>query len=435
MNTIVEILATFSDVAYMVWFIPAFLHLSLRRDIKLFVYVIPALLLTFEYLADYFLPGFDFLYLIGVLIISSAFAIFISAKRKSTFRALFANCIYIIVQMFSSSLVYVCLSLVVNDIDSVMQGSNGIPRTIYLIVCFAARFIIYKLILTIFSYNDPLDRKNGVIVSIYTFVTVIALGFLMKLAVDNETIDDVHILSLLLSIIIATIISYFMVYQVQSSQRREYEYRLIADRALFAQKTANDASVIWDNIRKVRHDLKNHLSVVSAKISSKDYDGCSDYINNLIETVQNFGNIIKTDNAVIDYIINSKLSSRKDGIKTVVSGYVGNYSDIDDIDLACILGNIIDNAIEAEMTVTESARRIELHFLTQNQNRVIVCKNTIEESVMKSNPELKSTKGDSQMHGFGHKIVEETVEKYYGFVNYFEKDDMFCVQIVLPHTN
>ena len=51
-NRIFEALATFSDVAYMVWFIPAFLHVSRLRDIKPYIYAVPALMLAFEYSAD-----------------------------------------------------------------------------------------------------------------------------------------------------------------------------------------------------------------------------------------------------------------------------------------------------------------------------------------------------------------------------------------------
>ena len=430
-NRIFEALATFSDVAYMVWFIPAFLHVSRLRDIKPYIYAVPALMLAFEYSADLLLPGFDLLYLAGSIAFITIFAVMINMGRKSKFRALLAACIFTVVQMFSSSLVYAGLSFAVGDMDTVMQGESGIPRIIYLIVCFASRFVIYKLILSVFSYNDPLNRKNGVTVSLYTFITVIALGFLMKLAVENESVNDVDILALLLSVVAATLVSYFMVYQVQVSQRREYEYKLLAERASFAQASANDARFIWDNIRKVRHDLKNHLSVVSAKLNSGDPDGCNEYINTLTETVNSFGNIISTNNSVIDYLINSKLS-RQDKIKITVSGYVGDYSDIDDADLACILGNVIDNAVEAEQKIDEENRRIELHFLSRKQTRIIVCKNTISESVLKSNPKLRTTKGDAGGHGLGHKIVRETAEKYYGFVNYSEEDGMFCVQILLP---
>ena len=50
-NKIFEALATFSDVVYMVWFIPAFLHISRLRDIKTYIYAVPALMLAFEYSA------------------------------------------------------------------------------------------------------------------------------------------------------------------------------------------------------------------------------------------------------------------------------------------------------------------------------------------------------------------------------------------------
>lgn len=428
---IAEILATFTDIVFLVWFIPSFLHMSKKDDIKPLVYIIPVSMLAFEYLADYFFPGFDFIYLIGVVTFTVLFAIVINVGRKSKFRALLASCIYIVTQMFSSSLVYAVLSFVIDDIDSVMQGEASVPRVIYLSVCLAARVIIYKVILTIFSYNDPLDRKNGLFISFYTLASSVALGILMRFAVAHERENEVEILLLLVAIIILTVISYFMIYQVQVSQRREYEYKLIAERASYAKESANEASIIWENIRKVRHELKNHLSIVSAKLRTGDVKGCAEYVDHLTETVEHFGNIVKTDNAVIDYLINSKLP-RQDKIKVIVSGYVGDYTDIDDTDLACILGNIIDNAVEAESNIEESKRRIELHFLNQNHNRIIICKNTINHSVLKTNPKLQTTKNDTAMHGLGHRIVQETAEKYYGFVNYSESDDMFCVQIILP---
>lgn len=206
----------------------------------------------------------------------------------------------------------------------------------------------------------------------------------MKLAVENESVNDVDILLASFRCCRDTGLVFHGV-SGSGIAAAGIEYKLLAERASFAQTSADDARFIWDNIRKVRHDLKNHLSVVSAKLNSGDTDGCNEYINTLTETVNSFGNIISTNNSVIDYLINSKLS-RQDKIKITVSGYVGDYSDIDDADLACILGNVIDNAVEAEQKIDEENRRIELHFLSRNQTRIIVCKNTISESVLKSNP-------------------------------------------------
>ena len=63
---------------------------------------------------------------------------------------------------------------------------------------------------------------------------------------------------------------------------------------------------------------------------------------------------------------------------------------------------------------------------------MILFKNTIGRSVLKSNPDLKSTKKDGSSHGYGHKIVEKIVKDHRGMIDYFEEGDMFGVQIILP---
>ena len=94
---------------------------------------------------------------------------------------------------------------------------------------------------------------------------------------------------------------------------------------------------------------------------------------------------------------------------------------------------VIFSLIGVGIVVYIGEKRIELHFLQKNSSRVIVCKNTISESVLKNNKELKSTKHSSEFHGLGHQIVESTVQKYNGLVNYYEDEDgMFGVQIVIP---
>jgi sensor histidine kinase regulating citrate/malate metabolism len=141
------------------------------------------------------------------------------------------------------------------------------------------------------------------------------------------------------------------------------------------------------------------------------------------------GNLVCSDNRVLDYLINSKLCSLEN-TQVVISGSVGDLSDIADTDLACLMGNILDNAIDAINSVPE--KRIELLFSLQNMNRIIICKNTIVKSVLATNPQLNSTKRASKNHGYGMKIISEIVEKHHGMIDYFEEFDMFGIQIILP---
>ena len=142
------------------------------------------------------------------------------------------------------------------------------------------------------------------------------------------------------------------------------------------------------------------------------------------------GDLIRSGNTVIDYLINSKLSNLE-GVQVLIAGYVGNFKDVKDSDMVCILSNILDNAVEAVKNVSGS-KRIELYFSKIKQNRLILCKNSVDGPVLDKNKELTSTKKDKLLHGFGHQIIESTVDKYGGFVGYFDENGMFGVQVSIP---
>ena len=94
------------------------------------------------------------------------------------------------------------------------------------------------------------------------------------------------------------------------------------------------------------------------------------------------------------------------------------------------MGNILDNAIEAVKDLP--IKRIDLLFSMQNANRIIICRNTIEKSVLQNNHSLASTKSEPDQHGMGHLIINRIVNDYNGIVDYFEEDGMFGVEIILP---
>ena len=75
---------------------------------------------------------------------------------------------------------------------------------------------------------------------------------------------------------------------------------------------------------------------------------------------------------------------------------------------------------------------MEFLFAKEEENQIMIFKNSISSSVLTNNHELKSTKKDKESHGIGHVIVEEIVNKLGGIINYSEADDMFSVQIVFP---
>ena len=426
-NMMIEIAATVIDVVFMIWFISRFHNISVfRKPLSL---IWGALFLVYQLLIDQLLHGFELITALGVIIVSVGYSL--TLQRKKYLWSIFAGMLYVIVAMLSISLVYSVFSIFIKNIDVAIYGTKSFLRIIYLLVCKLIQFGFYQLLLQIFKKEKTLAVSNGVFSFAFTFATAVGLGFLMKLAIEYPT-SEIEIITFVLAFILVllNLILFVMINQVQSLLKSKYDLMLLQDRMRFEKSRMEEASAIWANIRQVKHDLKNHFAVMSGHLKEGNFDSCQAYVSKLYSTVETMGCLIQSGNSVIDYLINSKLACLE-GVTVLVSGYVGNYSDIDDVDLACILGNILDNAIEAQEKLV-SEKRIELLFLYRKSSRIIICKNTIDKSVLQNNKEMKSTKDSPELHGIGHQIVETTVGKYNGLIDYFEDSGMFGVQIVIP---
>ena len=422
-----ELCTSLFDSVLYIYFILRYNGVSFRTS-KL---TIPAILLLFgvTVLGDHLLPGFSTLISITLFLIATSFSLWVSKKNK--LRAIIASCIYEISFILLSSLLYMAMSMFLNDFDQLMQGSSGLGRYIYVLLHKIALFTTLHLVLRIFRAENLKNIWNGVLAFVFSLTTMLGLWATMYMvATPDGDVFKTQILIIVLSFILVNVLLYILLHQIQRLEKTKYELKLLEEKMSFEETRYNDASAIWNNVRKVQHDMKQHLIVMAGFLEQEEPKKCQEYIDSLLPEVDQIGKLVRSNNAVLDYLINSKLCALKD-TRIVISGSIGDLSDIRDIDLACLIGNILDNAIEALSNVSE--KRIELLFSVQNDNRVIICKNTINESVLKNNRELKSTKASGHSHGWGHQIVAKIVSDYHGMVDYFEEFGMFGVQIILPN--
>ncbi len=431
LNMLIEFGISLFDAVLCVYFISKFNDVSLSpRYNKL---SIPAVLVIFGFsiINDLFLAGFNLLGTFIFLVLYILYAI--SVVDKKYIKALVSACIFEVVFVLLSSLLYLIITFIINDYDQISQGANGIFRYTYVIIHKIALFVVLKIILMVFSADSSVETKHGIIAFLFSFATILGLGATMYIAsvVDAERIQ-LQTIILTVAFTFSNVALYVLIYQMQKYQRSKYELRLLQEKIAFEEARHSDATAIWSNIRKVQHDMKQHITIISGFIDDNKIDSCKEYLNELLPKAGNIGNLITSDNKVLDYLINSKLAPLTD-TKIVISGSIGDLSDIKEFDLVCLMGNILDNAIEAlEKIESPFDKRIELLFVRQNSNRIIICKNTIECSVLSTNKELKTTKKSKDAHGYGTKIIAKIVSDYHGIVDYFEEFNMFGVQVILP---
>lgn len=430
-NTLIELIVSLFDSIICIYFLTKFNKISFKRT-QLYV-PISAVLILFLYslINDFYLSGFNTIGTIIFLILYIIYSLVISNIYKTNYiRAILSAFMFEIVFVLLSSFLYVIISMYINDFNQLMQGAQNNIRYIYIIMHKISLFSILKLLLYFFKADHALDLANGALSFFFSLTTIFGLGATMQIvSMVDVDIFVTQVLLITISFIIINIIFYILIGQIQKLLKHRYELKLLEEKLEFEKARHNDSVLIWTNIRKVQHDIKQHLTIISGLLEENEIEDCKEYLHMLLPNVDRLGKIIKSDNKILDYLINSKLSNLKD-TKVIISGSIGDLSDIEEFDLACLFGNILDNAIEALNQVDE--KQIELLFMRQNSNRIIICKNTINGSVLSNNKELKSTKKSGDHHGYGTKIVSRIVADYNGCVDYYEEFNMFCVQIILP---
>lgn len=180
-------------------------------------------------------------------------------------------------------------------------------------------------------------------------------------------------------------------------------------------------------IRRFRHDYNNHMNCMKSLVQSGRYDELMDYINNISDAFPQSGFLYNTGNYIADAILTDKLeNARKNGTNISFKGIIS--PSINNTDLCIILGNILDNAVEACEKI-DGEKEISVFGGYQHGYFILIAKNPISCHVQTENGIPATTKPDAAYHGFGLQNVESVVKKYDGIMLSECSDDSFTIRL------
>jgi len=154
--------------------------------------------------------------------------------------------------------------------------------------------------------------------------------------------------------------------------------------------------------------------------------------------VQLYDTAVKTGNETLDVILTEKsLRAHAEGVtlSCVADGAALNF--IGDGDLYSLLGNAVDNALEAVMKIDEKEKRIISINVSRVEDFVTVCiRNSFDGNIKFDEQGMPLTsKADPNYHGYGIKSMKYIAEKYDGSLSFNVKDGMFKLNLLLPSNN
>ena len=105
---------------------------------------------------------------------------------------------------------------------------------------------------------------------------------------------------------------------------------------------------------------------------------------------------------------------------------------ITESEICVVLGNLLDNAIEAASMVKDEKRWIEIIIGQQNQMLFLKIRNNYLRELIIKKGEYQTTKQNKEAHGYGIKSIRYTIQKYGGAVNIKTENNWFEMKIIIP---
>lgn len=279
------------------------------------------------------------------------------------------------------------VALSIGNYKNIRQG-DIVPSTYWLCIVTIPIGTLYLLITVFMAYDLTL-------ISVFmSTVTVLVINFATFYLYDD----------------LSQILSYKTDKILMNQQNKYYE------RQFELMKTSLKAT------NSIKHDLKNHLTSLFTLAEEDKKEELLGYLSKAIEIVDTRQEYARTENVGIDSIINFKLQNViKDKIDVTVDLNVPKDLKIPSFDMTIILGNLLDNALNAVKKLDEN-KFINIKMKYTKGRLILKMDNSFNGIIIKKEGLITTSNKDEKNHGIGLENVKSTLEKYNGTLE-FEYDD------------
>ncbi len=323
---------------------------------------------------------------------------------------------------------------------SVMFGGNEWADAGARALSYLATYLVYKFYLKkkfrtfVNSYNLIYGWIGLTLVSLaFTILFLSIQYFPVVLALRTDV-------KLFTNVMICAIVTYGVTYialvaiftRIVEWQKAKSEMREAEMKTEYWKSQIEAQEVLINNTRKIKHDMRHHDTLLVEFLNNKQYDKALNYL-------QEHGAII--DSMTIkqyckNYTVNCLLSSyiqraEKAGIKVECHADIPDELNIDDLKLASLYANLIENAIEACERIKDETitKFINIHTAFENGTLRILIENSANNDVKFDGPFPISQKANPS--GIGTKNIYELAQQYGGLCDYSLANGIFTARLIL----
>lgn len=326
--------------------------------------------------------------------------------------------------------------------DILTVGTLRIPFTL-IYVSLLTLFIIGMLCLTTKTFY--LTRIEKII---FVFLASLTIGIEQALLIEQLYLTTTkgnyhtHFLTIIFFLCLFLFVT-LIIYVYNLGVTRKKNIQLVEDHALLQIEQNQYEQILTSvsELRTLKHDLHDHLEVLSNLIHNDDYKKASTYISEINNMLEQSHYALSSGNTAIDCIVTNKLNeARKYEIPVEYTLHLPSELPLNDVEICSLIGNLLNNAIEHCKNIEPSTKRcIQINMKPFNNMLSITISNSSDGIYKKNtNGQLLSRKEYNNSiltlpeHGIGLKRVKDITEKHHGFVQIKPEENLFTVTILIP---
>lgn len=289
--------------------------------------------------------------------------------------------------------------------------------------------ILFVFLLLFSIKRQSLRFWNGILTALsYLIITIFQW---LLCGTGRIAVEGWLLATLLWGSVLLELELFFTVESTLYFYKKGYEFRTEQFRSELMENSYGEIRDIYMDMRGWRHDYHNHMQVMKAKLSMGDIEGIGTYLDQLERELDRVDTLVKSGNLMTDAILNSKLTlARRNHIQVNCKAKLPEQLPLEDVDLCVILGNLLDNAIEACQKLEEDSRTLRLYMAVNKEQFYLSVQNSApEEPNFDARNYITGKRGN---HGLGMKRVKAAVDKYQGYLNLANEPGIFAAEVTMP---
>ena len=391
-------------------------------------FIPPAVFFVMIYIWTWFIG--DVTFRLPVVLIFTFFAYKIVTKESTVniIAGIMTQQIYLIA---ANALAETIFSRVLSEMTVIVDGRQFLKPQVYILY-----FLLQIAFMLFFYYfmkkhSGGIDKKSLLAISISFFIIEV-LAQTITIAFHEGKADwfnlNIELAMIVIAILFVILLVYIKnyLYLREQEQRNKIQIAQLQQQYIYYQDKLKDE----ERIRSIYHDMKNHLLVLEG---SQGTDETRKMAQELRLQIADYENYIHTGNDFLDIIIRDKADKSRE--KNIDFSAFIDFSGVDFIeplDISTLIGNGIDNAIEASEKLPEEQRVILVKAVKVQDFVSILIENNCAD---KAHADGHTTKADKFLHGFGISNMKKVAEKYGGTCTTIQENGKFILKILLPVSN